>query len=144
MKVTLERLDNDYHFQLTNERGHIVNLDNSSDHGGNNKGASPMELLLMGLAGCSGIDIIAILKKQKQAITSFKADVEGFREQVEDAKPFKKITVVFYLEGDIQPSKAFRATQLSFDKYCSVSKTLELMATIEYKVVVNGEHIENQ
>ena len=57
-------MDADYHFQLTNERGHIVDLDNSSDHGGNNKGASPMELLLMGLAGCSGIDIIAILKNQ--------------------------------------------------------------------------------
>ncbi len=144
MKVTLERLDNDYHFQLTNERGHIVNLDNATDHGGNNKGATPMELLLMGLAGCSAVDIIAILKKQKQEIISFKAEVEGFREQVEDAKPFKKITVVFYLEGDIQPNKAFRATQLSFDKYCSVSKTLELMATINYRVVVNGANVEIQ
>jgi putative redox protein len=96
-----------------------------------------MELLLMGLAGCSGIDIIAILKKQKQEITSFKADVEGFREQVADAKPFKKIAVVFYLEGDVNPQKAFRAAQLSFEKYCSVSKTLELMAKIEYRVFVN-------
>ncbi|MBP6072645.1 MAG: OsmC family protein [Flavobacterium sp.] len=141
MKVTLNRIDTDYHFQLTNERGHIIDLDNSSDHGGNNKGASPMELLLMGLAGCSGIDIIAILKKQKQVVTSFKAEVEGFREQVADAKPFKKIAVVFYLEGDVNPQKALRAAQLSFEKYCSVSKTLELMAKIEYRVFVNKSEV---
>ncbi len=80
-------------------------------------------------------------KKQKQEISSFKAEVEGFREQVDDAKPFKKITVVFYLDGKVDPKKAFRSAQLSFEKYCSVSKTLELMATIHYKVVVNGEEV---
>ena len=142
MKVTLERLDDHYHFQFKNERGHIVHVDNKSEGGGHDLGASPMELLLMGLAGCSGIDMISILKKQKQEITSFKSDVEGFREQIEDAKPFKKITVAFYLEGKIDPKKALRSAQLSFEKYCSVSKTLELMATIEYRVVVNGKNVE--
>lgn len=141
MKVTLERLDQDYHFQFKNERGNIVNVDNKAENGGHDLGASPMELLLMGLAGCSGIDMISILKKQKQEVSSFKAEVEGFREQIEDAKPFKKIRVVFYLDGNVDPKKAFRSAQLSFEKYCSVSKTLELMATIHYKVVVNGEEV---
>ena len=58
-----------------------------------------------------------------------------------DAKPFKKIAVVFYLEGDVNPQKALRAAQLSFEKYCSVSKTLELMAKIEYRVFVNKSEV---
>ena len=101
-----------------------------------------MELVLMGVAGCSSIDMISILKKQRQEITSFKADVEGERVQVGDAKPFKEITVVFSLEGVINEDKAARAAQLSFDKYCSVSKTIEPTATIHYKVILNGKELE--
>ena len=138
MKVTLNRLNDNYHFELKNERGHIVNVDNRSEFGGNDLGASPMELVLMGVAGCSGIDMISILKKQRQEITSFKAEVEGERVQVDEAKPFKDITVIFFLEGEINPEKASRAAQLSFEKYCSVSKTLEPTATVHYKVVLNG------
>ena len=138
MKVTLERVNDNYHFQLKNERGHIVDVDNRAEFGGNDLGASPMELVLMGVAGCSAIDMISILKKQRQEITSFKAEVEGLRVQIDEAKPFKEITVVFFLEGNVDQDKAKRAVELSFDKYCSVSKTLEPTATIKYKVVVNN------
>lgn len=138
MKVTLDRVNDDYHFQLKNERGHVVDVDNKAEFGGHDLGASPMELVLMGVAGCSAIDVISILKKQRQEITSFKAEVEGLRESVGEAKPFKEITVVFILEGTIDAEKAVRAAQLSFEKYCSVSKTLEPTATINYKVVLNG------
>jgi putative redox protein len=139
MKITLDRVNENFHFQLKNDRGHIVNLDARADFGGSDLGPSPMELVLMGVAGCSGIDMISILKKQRQNITSFKAEVEGERVQVGDAKPFKDIYVVFFLEGPINEEKAARAAQLSFEKYCSVSKTLEPTATIHYKVVLNGE-----
>ena len=142
MKVTLERKNENFHFELKNERGHIVNVDSRPEFGGDDKGPSPMELVLMGVAGCSSIDMISILKKQRQEITSFKADVEGERVQVGDAKPFKEITVVFSLEGDINDEKAARAAQLSFDKYCSVSKTIEPTATIHYKVILNGKELE--
>ena len=138
MKVTLERKNENFHFELKNERGHIVNVDSRPEFGGNDMGPSPMELVLMGVAGCSSIDMISILKKQRQEITSFKAEVEGERVQVGEAKPFKDITVVFYLEGEINDEKAARAAQLSFDKYCSVSKTIEPTATIHYKVVLNN------
>mgnify|MGYP006342797585 FL=1 len=142
MKVTLNRLNDNFHFELKNERGHIVNVDSRPEFGGNDMGPSPMELVLMGVAGCSAIDMISILKKQRQEITSFKADVEGERVQVGDAKPFKEITVVFSLEGVINEDKAARAAQLSFDKYCSVSKTIEPTATIHYKVILNGKELE--
>jgi putative redox protein len=138
MKITLNRVNDNFHFELKNERGHIVNVDSRPEFGGNDMGASPMELVLMGVAGCSAIDMISILKKQRQEITAFKAEVEGERVQVEEAKPFKDIHVVFYLEGAINEEKAARAAQLSFEKYCSVSKTLEPTATIHYKVVLNG------
>jgi putative redox protein len=138
MKVTLNRVNENFHFQLKNERGHIVDVDNRSEYGGNDLGASPMELLLMGVAGCSSIDIISILKKQRQEITSFKAEVEGVRVPIEDAKPFKEITVTFFLEGKIDADKAIRSAEFSFNKYCSVSKTLEPTATINYKVILNN------
>ena len=138
MKVTLNRVNDNFHFQVKNERGFIVDVDNKSEFGGDNLGASPMELLLMGVAGCSSIDIITILKKQRQEITSFKAEVEGTRVQIEDAKPFKEISVTFFLEGKINADKAMRAAELSFDKYCSVSKTLEPTATIHFNMILNN------
>ncbi|KVV13821.1 OsmC family protein [Flavobacterium sp. TMP13] len=141
MKITLNRVNDDYHFRLKNERGHVVDVDNRSEFGGHDLGASPMELVLMGVAGCSAIDMISILKKQRQEITSFNAEVEGLRVQVDEAKPFKEIAVVFVLEGNIAVDKAARAAQLSFEKYCSVSKTLEPTATVTYKVILNGEEL---
>ena len=143
MKITLERVNDNFHFQLKNDRGHLVNVDARPEYGGNDMGPSPMELVLMGVAGCSGIDMISILKKQRQEITSFKAEVEGERVPVGDASPFKTIQVVFFLEGPINEEKAARAAQLSFEKYCSVSKTLEPTATILYKVVLNGVELAN-
>ncbi len=137
MKVTLKRINEDYHFELQNDRGHKVYLDSRAEYGGNDLAPSPMELLLMGVAGCSAIDIISILKKQRQNITNYYAEVEGERIQIEEAKPFKKITVTITLEGNIDEEKAQKAAQLSFEKYCSVSKTIEPTATIDYQIKVN-------
>ena len=140
MKITLNRINEEYLFECKNSAGNSVLL-NSVSQSENKEGVSPMETVLMAVASCSAIDMISILKKQRQEITSFKAEVEGERVQVGEAKPFKDIHVVFYLEGDIIPEKAARAAQLSFEKYCSVSKTLEPTATIHYKVVLNGEEL---
>lgn len=141
MKITLNRINDNYHFQLKNERGHIIELDNKTEFGGHDLAPSPMELLLMGVAGCSAIDVISILKKQRQEITSYKTEVEGIREQIQDAKPFKEITVIIFLEGTISTEKAIKAVQLSFEKYCSVSKTLEPTAKIKYRVILNHKEV---
>ncbi|MGB2137227.1 MAG: OsmC family protein, partial [Flavobacteriaceae bacterium] len=79
MKVNLSRVNKDYLFEVTNDNGHKVLLDNKSKKEGKVEGISPMELLLAGLAGCSSIDIIAILNKQKINPTDLKMDVEGDR-----------------------------------------------------------------
>ncbi len=140
MKITLNRINDDFLFECTNTQGNSILLDNTSQPGA--KGVSPMESVLMAVAGCSGIDVVSILKKQRQEITDFKAEVEGERIPVDDAKPFKSITVKFFLEGNIDSKKALKASELSFEKYCSVSKTLEPNVEIHYEVFVNGDKVE--
>ena len=137
MKISLQRINDDYLFECTNAEGNKILLDNTSEPDA--KGVSPMESVLMAVAGCSGIDIVSILKKQRQIIEDFSAQVEGERVQVDDAKPFKNIIVRFFLTGNIDPKKALKAAELSFEKYCSVSKTLEPNVTVSYEVFVNKE-----
>ena len=141
MKVILERINNDYLFEVANSRGHRVLLDNNSKTEGAVKGISPMELLLMGLAGCSSIDIVAILSKQKITPTSIKMEVSGERTPGDIPALFHTINVDVLLEGDFSAEKATRAVDLSFEKYCSVSKTLEQTAKINYNIVLNGKNI---
>ena len=139
MKINLNRINDDYLFECTNEQGNSILLDNTTQEGA--KGVSPMQAVLMAVAGCSGIDVVSILKKQRQNITNFRAEVEGDRVAVDDAKPFKKIVVKFFIDGEVAPQKGLKAAQLSFEKYCSVSKTLEPNVEIAYEVFVNGEQI---
>lgn len=139
MKVSLDRLNDDYHFEAKGASGVKVHIDNSSMD--NVQGVSPMELLLMGVGGCNAIDIVSILKKQRQQITSYRVEVEGNRKEVRQAKPFESMHVTVFLEGDIQPDKAIRAAQLSFEKYCSVSITMEGCVSIDYDIVLNGTRL---
>lgn len=137
MKITLNRINDDYLFECTNAAGNKIIIDNTSQPDA--KGVSPMETVLMAVAGCSGIDIVSILKKQRQVIEGFSAEVEGERIQVDEAKPFRSILVKFFLQGVIDPKKALKAAELSFKKYCSVSKTFEPNVTVSYEVFVNNE-----
>jgi putative redox protein len=96
-----------------------------------------MQLLLAAVGGCSAIDVILILKKQKQIIEDFEVEIEGEREKIEDYSLFRDICLHFKFKGQVDKDKAERAVKLSVDKYCSVSKTLEPTAKISYKVSVN-------
>lgn len=141
MNVSLERINDDYLFEVTNANGMSVRLDNKSKTTGEVQGVSPMELLLMGVAGCSSIDIVAILNKQKINPKVLKMEVHGHRHENEVPALFYQIDIDIYLEGDFSPEKAKRAAQLSFDKYCSVSKTLEPTAKINHNVFLNGKKV---
>ena len=141
MNVSLERINKDYLFQVSNSDGKSVLLDNKSKSFGEIQGISPMELLLMGIAGCSSIDIIAILDKQKINPISLKMDVKGHRHENQVPALFYQIDINIYLEGRFSPEKAKRAAKLSFEKYCSVSKTLESTAKINHKVYLNGTDV---
>lgn len=140
MKISLKRLNDNYHFETVNERGDIIHLDNKSEP--DPKGASPMELLLMGIAGCSGIDIVMILKKQKIELLDLQMEVEGFRQDGAVPNVFTAIKLNVKLKGDFTPEKAKRAVDLSIDKYCSVAKMLEKTAEISYDVYLNGDLVK--
>lgn len=113
--------------------GHELSMDAAPDVGGNNTGARPTELLLFGVAGCTGIDIISILKKMRLEPTSFHMDVEAERAD-DHPKRFTKINIHYALEGDLPEDKVVRAIQLSKDKYCSVSHSLNSEITVSYSI----------
>jgi putative redox protein len=136
--IQLSRVQGDYGFAATDENGHTVNMDSSPESGGQNFGVRPMQMLLMGLAGCSGIDVIAILKKQRQEVKDYQMVVNGDREMGKEPSLWKNITVEFHLYGDIDADKAAKAVDLSINKYCSVAATLEEAgAEIKTKVFIH-------
>ena len=126
-----------YHSKIENQNGNSIEIDNKSDLSPN--GVSPMELLLMGVAGCSSIDIISILKKQKQNFDNLYIEVDGKREGKELPSLFTEIHAKVFIEGNVDSKKAYKASELSFTKYCSVSKTLEASAKVTFSVYVNNK-----
>jgi putative redox protein len=137
MKINIKRVDDDFHMLAANENGNVLHMDGSEEIGGHNLAFRPMQMLLAAVGGCSAIDVILILKKQKQKIDDFQVEVEGDREKIEDHSLFRNITLHFKIKGEVELEKAERAVKLSIEKYCSVSKTLEPTAKINYKVSVN-------
>lgn len=138
MRIELKRLDDAFHFEAKSETGNIAHMDAGENIGGHNKGVRPMQMLIMGLGGCAAIDIVLILKKQKQEIETFEISIDGEREKEKEPALWETVDVHFKLTGKVDKEKAERAVQLSMDKYCSVSKTLEKAgAKINYKVSVN-------
>jgi putative redox protein len=103
-----------------------------------------MELLLMGLGGCTAIDVILILKKQRQTIEDFQIRVQGDREKIEgtEKSPFNQINIQFELKGIIDGNKALKAIQMSMDKYCSATAQLESSANITHTLLLNGEKFD--
>ncbi|HEY0679645.1 MAG TPA: OsmC family protein [Chitinophagaceae bacterium] len=139
LKIEVNRVSGDFGFEARDIYGHTARLDNSPESGGGNFGIRPMQMVLMSLGGCSGIDVISILKKQRQEVSRFNMIIEGEREPNKEPSLFIRIQVSFELEGEIDPAKAYRACQLSIDKYCSVAETLRRSgANISWNVQVNG------
>jgi len=128
MTIELERLNDAFHMKAVNDGGVEIHLDSSPDHGGENLGFRPMQLLLAGIGGCSAIDIIDILKKQRQDLKGLKIKVDGEREKDKVPSLFTDIHIHYIFEGNVDKTKAQKAIDLSLEKYCSVAKTLEKTA----------------
>jgi putative redox protein len=140
IKIDIERVHGDYGFEAKDSYGNIVRMDTSPETGGQNFGNRPMQLLLVALGGCSGIDIISILKKQRQQVTGFSARVEGERQAGVEPSLWEDVTIVFSLKGNIDPEKAKRACELSMNKYCSVSETLrQAGCELKWEVRINED-----
>jgi putative redox protein len=131
MRVVLRRANDAVHFVAETGSGGRVAIDGAPIVGGRGLGARPMELLLAGLGGCSGIDVIGILGKQRQPVEDVTVVVEGERSPGEPSV-FARIHVYFAVRGPTDPSAVDRAVALSMDKYCSVARVLEPTAAITY------------
>jgi putative redox protein len=116
--------------------GLTVPIDSSLENGGDNSGFSPMELLLVGLGGCTAMDVISILEKKRQKVTRFEVRVNGER-ATDHPKVFTKIVVEYIVGGKaIDPAAVERAVELSETKYCSAMAMMSKTAQIERKIVV--------
>ncbi|SET17179.1 putative redox protein [Oceanobacillus limi] len=138
MNLTI-KWDDKMAFSSTTPSGHEIKMDAAEQVGGENTGARPTELLLNAVAGCTGIDIISILKKMRLEPTAFQMDVKGTRAE-DHPKKFTTIHIHYALDGELPEDKVVRAIALSKDKYCSVSHSLS--AEIEVTYSINGQEGE--
>ena len=132
MKVALNRVDDGFHFEGEGSSSVKVHIDGSPDIGGKNAGARPMELVLMGLGSCGAMDIISILKKQKEELNDIKIIINAERDNNNTPAVFTEINIEFLFYGNLNETKVERAVNLSMQKYCSVSAMLEKTALISY------------
>ncbi|MFN4086286.1 MAG: OsmC family protein [Spirosomataceae bacterium] len=132
MEVTIKRINDAFHFEAMGVSGVANHMDANPEIGGVNAGARPMEMLLMGLGGCTAIDVLLILKKQRQIVDDLEIRVTGDRVKIEgtEMSPFRKIHVHFLVKGAVEASKVDKAIQLSMEKYCSATAQLQSSAEI--------------
>lgn len=131
MNVRVKWLD---HMSFVGEApsGHSVVMDGSPEHGGRNLAARPMEMVLLGLGGCTAFDIVSILKKSRVAIDDCIVELSAQRAD-EIPAVFTKIHVHYIVKGvDLQDKQVKRAVELSSEKYCSVSMMLKQSVELSY------------
>lgn len=119
------------------DSGHSVVMDGSEHVGGSDSAPRPSELLLLSLAGCTGMDVISILRKKRQSVTSLRVSVSGEQKEEYPAS-FRHLKVTYTVSGeDIDPEAVRRAIELSEEKYCSVGATLkeEVKVTSDFEIV---------
>ena len=132
MKVTLKRIDDAFHMEAKNESGNTLETDGSPQIGGGNKAFRPMQTVLAAIGGCSSIDIIHLMRKQRQPLEDINVTVDGEREEGKVPSLFTKIHVHFELKGDLDEKKVERACRLSMEEYCSVGLMLKKQAEIDW------------
>jgi putative redox protein len=132
MKILLQRVNDTVRFDAVNARGHRVKMEGGTRFGGNDTAPSPMELLLMSQAGCTAMDVVALLKKMNQQLLHIELETEGFRDQGQVPKVFSHIHVHYRLYGTIKAEKAEKAIRMSLEKYCPVSRMINQVCRITH------------
>ncbi|MGE7765884.1 OsmC family protein [Peribacillus sp. NPDC096540] len=120
-------------FSGTTPSGHEIKMDAAKEVGGQNSGARPTELLLHSLAGCTGIDIVMILKKMRFEPITFHIEIEGLRAE-NHPKRFTDYHIHYLLEGELPEDKVVRAIRLSNDTYCSIYHSLNANIVVGYSI----------
>jgi putative redox protein len=129
-------------FAGTAGHGAAVVIDATPDNGGLGAGPTPMENLLLSLAGCTGMDVVSILRKKRVTLADFRIDVSGER-AADHPRIFTSIHLHYTLRGaGLSPESARKAVELSLEKYCSVAGMLKQAATITYDIHIPAETTE--
>ncbi len=117
-------------------------MDASPEHGGSGAGPAPMETVLIALAGCTGMDVIAILQKMRAPLRELRIEVEAER-ATDHPRVFTAIHLRYHLSGEgLKPEQVVRAVTLSQERYCSVAGMLRATARITYDVLLNGSPLQ--
>lgn len=117
--------------------GHSVVMDTSKKSGGEESAPTPMEYILLGLGGCTGMDVISILRKMRQDVTGLSIGIESEKAD-EHPHIYTKIKLIYFVQGnEVDEKKVRRAIELSQDKYCSVSAMLGKTAELSWELKLN-------
>lgn len=123
-------------------REHVLVMDAKKEHGGQNMGPTPKELVLSGIVGCTAMDVVALLKKFKEPFTEFFVSAEA---SMTEGHPviFKEVHLLFEVNGssEVKADQVLKAVSLSMNKYCGVSAMISKASPIFYKIQLNGEEI---
>jgi putative redox protein len=116
--------------------GHAVVMDGAPEAGGRNLGVRPMEMLLLGLGSCTAFDVVMILEKGREKVTSCVVELDADRAS-EEPKVFTHVKMIYRLKGEnLKPVAVERAIKLSMEKYCSATAMFQKTATIEHEWVI--------
>jgi putative redox protein len=116
--------------------GHAVVMDGAPDSGGRNLGVRPMEMLLLGLGGCTAFDVVMILKRGREPVTGCVVDIDAERADT-DPKVFTRIAMRYQVSGrGLDPKKVERAVNLSAEKYCSATAIMNKTAQISHEIAI--------
>ena len=132
MKIEIKRLDDAFHLQATNESGLTLEADGAESIGGHNQGMRPMQMVLSALGSCSAIDVIQLLRKQRQQLDDIQLTITAEREKDKSPSLFTDIHIHYKLHGAMDDKKVKRAVDLSMEKLCSVKLILEKTAKITW------------
>ena len=138
MKIEIKRLDDAFHLQAINESGLTLESDGAEAIGGHNRGMRPMQMVLSALGSCSAIDVILILRKQRQQLEDIHLTITAEREKDKTPSLFTDIHIHYQLYGPLDDKKVKRAVDLSMEKLCSVKLLLEKTANITWSWEVLG------
>jgi putative redox protein len=128
-------------FTGTADSGFTVRLDSKKEVGGSDSGLRPTELVAIGTAGCTAMDVISILQKKRQQVSAFEVRVHAIRSE-DHPRKFLKMTIEYIVAGtDIDPAAVERAVQLSEEKYCAVIATLRGNVEIDHKIVIKSAEL---
>jgi len=139
IKIQLKQLDGLALAAYGEESKHWVTMDSTPILGGKDSASRPMELMLMGIAGCSAMDVISILKKKRANISEFRMEIVGERAE-EHPKRFIRIDFHYIVTGkEIKPEDVQRAIELTEEKYCGAMATIRGNVELSYRFTINEQ-----